>query len=131
MIIDASAVLAILMAEPDAGKFANAITHSWPRTMSALGWLEAAIAVDRRGDTMARNQFEAFFSRSEIEVVPVTLELSAIARQAFADWGKGKHKARLNMGDCIAYALARQRREPLLFKGDDFSHTDIEPALKD
>jgi ribonuclease VapC len=130
MIVDASAVLAILMAETDAARFAGAITHSHPRVMSALGWLEIAMAVDRRGDAMARNQFETFFDRARIDIVPVTQDLTILARQAFADWGKGNHRARLNMGDCVSYALARQRGEPLLFKGNDFSLTDIEPALK-
>ena len=131
MIVDASAVLAILMAEADARAFAGAIAHSHPRVMSALGWLETAMAVDRRGDVMARNQFETFFNRAGIDIVPVTQELTLLARQAFTDWGKGKHRAGLNMGDCISYALARWRGEPLLFKGSDFSQTDIEPALKD
>jgi ribonuclease VapC len=130
MIVDASAVLAILMAEPDASRFAGALTHSAQRTMSALNWLEAAIAVDRKGGPAARNEFESFFARAGIEIVPVTQELAVMARQAHSDWGKRK-PAWLNMGDCIAYALARQRGEPLLFKGNDFSQTDIEPALKD
>jgi ribonuclease VapC len=131
MIVDASAVLAILMAEPDAEQFAGALMHSGQRAMSAVNWLEAALAVDRRGGAAARNQFETFFGRSGIEIVPVTRELALLARKAFDDWGKRRHRASLNMGDCIAYALARQRGEPLLFKGNDFSQTDIEPALKD
>ena len=119
------------MAEADADRFAHALTHSWPRAMSVVGWLETAMALDRRGDATSRHELETFFSRSEIEIVPVTLQLTLLARQAFADWGKGKHRARLNMGDCITYALARQRLEPLLFKGNDFAQTDIEPALQD
>ena len=131
MIVDASAALAILMAEPDAARFAGALMHTGQRTMSAFNWLEVALAVDRRGGPAARNEFESFFGRAGIEIVPVTHELAALARAAFGDWGMRRHRAALNMGDCIAYALARQRSEPLLFKGNDFSQTDIEPALKD
>jgi ribonuclease VapC len=130
MIVDASAVLAILMGEPDAPRFAGALTHSGSRAMSALNWLEAAITIDRRGGPEARNDFESFFGRADIEIVPLTQELAVLARRAYSDWGK-RQPAWLNMGDCVAYALARHRGQPLLFKGNDFSQTDIEPALKD
>jgi ribonuclease VapC len=130
MIVDASAILAILMGEPDAPRFASMLAHSGKRAMSALNWLEAAIIIDRRGGPEARNDFDNFFARAGIEIVPVTRELAGLARQAYNDWGR-REPAWLNMGDCVAYALARQRGEPLLFKGNDFSQTDIESALKD
>jgi ribonuclease VapC len=128
MIVDASAVVAILFAEADAGRYAAAITEAPVKTMSAVNWLEAAIAVDRRGGERAKAEFARFFDRAAIEIVPVTNDHAALARAAFAHWGRGT-KADLNMGDCIAYALSRSTGRPLLFKGDDFTHTDIAPAL--
>ena len=88
------------------------------------------MAVDRRGGDRARADFSHFFERSGIEIVPVTAEQAELARQAFRTWGRGQ-PADLNMGDCIAYALSRSTGRSLLFKGDDFPRTDIEPALKD
>ena len=131
MIVDASAALAILMAETDADRFAQVLARAGRRAMSAVNWLEAAMAVDRRGGPAAQHEFEGFFARARIEIVPVTADLVALARRAFNDWGKNKHPAWLNMGDCIAYALAKQRGEPLLCKGNDFVRTDIELVLKD
>ncbi len=131
MIVDASAVLAVLFAEPDAIRFATAIAHAPTRRMSAVNWLEAAMAIDRRGDDISRGSFAQFFERAAITIVPVTGGHAALARQAFATWGKGRHAAGLNMGDCIAHALARSTGEALLFKGNDFVLTDIAPALKD
>jgi ribonuclease VapC len=131
MIVDASAVLAILFAESDAERFAAAIVGTDARAMSAINWFEAAIAIDRRGKGGAATELAALTRRGGIEVVPYDLAQAEIARTAYATWGKGRHRAQLNMGDCAAYALARSRREPLLFKGGDFALTDIEPALKD
>ncbi len=128
MIVDASAVVAILFAEPDAGRYADAITGAPVKAMSALNWLETAIAVDRRGSERAKAAFARFFERAAIEIVPVTPDQAALARAAFDQWGRGT-KADLNMGDCIAYALSRSTGRALLFKGDDFTHTDIVPAL--
>ena len=130
MILDASAVLAILFAEPDAGSFAAAIAGASHTAMSAVNWFEAAIALDRRGTGNAVAEFEALLTRAGTEIVPFGAEQAAIARQAYEIWGKGRHPAYLNMGDCAAYALARSRRQKLLFKGGDFALTDIEPALK-
>jgi ribonuclease VapC len=131
MIVDASAVLAVLMHEDDAATYAQAIADAPERAMSAVNWLETAMAVDRRGDAAARNAFSDFFDRGDFKIIPVTPEIAALARHAFAEWGKARHRARLNMGDCIAYATARSTGRPLLFKGNDFIHTDIEPAPKD
>jgi len=131
MIVDASAVLAILFAEPDAERFATAIANGRDRAMSAVNWFEAAIAIDRRGGARAAFEFESLINRAAIDVVQYDADQARMAREAFAVWGKGRHSARLNMGDCAAYALSRSRQQPLLFKGGDFALTDIEPALKD
>ncbi len=131
MIIDASAVLAILLDERDAATFAKAIENADDRRMSAAGYLEAALVIDNRGDAVAQREFDRFFERSRITIEPVTLEQARIARQAYRDFGKGRHRAGLNFGDCLGYALARVLDQPLLYKGRDFSHTDLQSALKE
>ncbi|MBI1293586.1 PIN domain-containing protein [bacterium] len=125
MIVDTSAVLAILYQEEDAADFAEAIAAAQVSRMSAANFLEAAINVDMHGDAEASRQLDAFIRPAGIVIDPVTLEQVQIARQAYIDFGKGRHPAGLNFGDCFAYALARITREPLLFKGDDFSKTDV------
>lgn len=125
MIIDTSALLAILYQEEDAEWFANAIALAAVRRMSAANFLEAAINIDTHGDPEASRQLDTFIRHAEIEIAAVTHEQAQIARQAYQDFGKGRHKAALNFGDCFAYALARASGEPLLFKGNDFSNTDI------
>lgn len=127
MIIDTSALLAILYQEEDAIYFAKAIAAGLVGQihMSAANFLEAAINIDVKGDAEASRQLDNFIRRSGIEISPVTLEQAQIARQAYLDYGKGKHQAGLNFGDCFAYALVRESGEPLLFNGDDFSKTDI------
>jgi ribonuclease VapC len=130
MIIDTSAVLAILLDERDAAIFAKAIENAGDRRMSAAGYLEAALVIDNRGDAVAQREFDHFFQRAGIAVEPVTLEQSRIARQAYRDFGKGRHRAGLNFGDCFAYALARILDQPLLNKGRDFGHTDLQSALQ-
>lgn len=99
--------------------------------MSAATWFEATIVVEGRGDAVAAGRFDDFMTRFGIEVIPFTPTHAARARQAWVRFGKGRHKAGLNFGDCMAYATAREEGLPLLFKGNDFPHTDIEPALKD
>ena len=89
------------------------------------------MVVDRRGNAIAANWFDEFMKNVQIELVPVSVSQAAIARHAWRVFGRGVHPARLNYGDCFAYALAKETREPLLFKGDDFAQTDVEPALKD
>jgi ribonuclease VapC len=131
MVIDASAVLAILLGERDAAAFAQAIENADDRRMSAAGYLEAALVVDNRGDAVAQREFDRFFLRSGITIEPVTLEQARLAREAYRDFGKGRHRAALNFGDCLAYALARAIEQPLLYKGRDFSHTDIQSALQE
>jgi ribonuclease VapC len=131
MIIDTSAVLAILLNERDAAMLASAIENAGERRMSAASYLEAAVVIDNRGDAVARREFDRFFQRSGIIIEPVTLEQAQIARQAYRDFGKGHHRAGLNFGDCIGYALARISDQPLLYKGRDFGHTDIQSALQE
>jgi ribonuclease VapC len=131
MIIDTSAVLAILPDERDAAIFAKAIENVGDRRMSVPGYLEAALVIDNRGDTVAQREFDRFFQRSGIAIEPVTIEQGRIARQAYRDFGKGRHRAGLNFGDCFAYALARILDQPLLYKGRDFSHTGLQSALKE
>lgn len=126
MIIDTSTVLAILYQEEDAAEFAEAIATAQVCRMSAANFLEAAINVDMYGDAEASRQLDAFIRHAGIVIEPVTLEHVQIARQAYLDFGKGRHPAELNFGDCFAYALARATREPLLFKGNDFTKTDLD-----
>lgn len=125
MIIDTSALLAILYQEEDAEQFVTALVTAPARRMSAANFLEAAINVDAHGDPEASRQLDTFIRHAAIEIVPVTLEHAQIARQAYLDFGNGRHKAALNFGDCFAYALARATGEPLLFKGNDFANTDL------
>ena len=125
MIIDTSAILAVLFGEPDARRYEQAIASAWPRRMSAVGLLEAAIVVESRGGTTAGHELDRLLARAEIELVPVTREQADAARRAWRRFGKGNHPAGLNFGDCFAYALAELSGEPLLFKGADFSRTDV------
>ena len=128
MIIDSSAILAILLREPDAGRFEDAIADAWPRRMTAVALLEATMVVEGRGGTEAGDDLDALLKRTRVEFVPVTQEQAHVARQAWRRFGKGNHPAALNFGDCFAYALAELTGEPLLFKGEDFALTDIEAA---
>ena len=128
MIIDTSALLAILLGEPDAGRYEDAIAAAWPRRMSATALLEAAMVVESRGGAKAGHELDVLLEKAAVELVPVTSEHANAARHAWRRFGKGNHRAALNFGDCFAYALAKTTGEPLLFKGKDFTHTDIEPA---
>jgi len=128
MIVDSSAVLAILFNEPESTRFAQMIAAADRCRISAANLTEAAIVVDLQTDATGGRQFDSFLRRSGIVVEPVTEEQAYLARQAYFDYGKGRHPAGFNFGDCFAYALAKAMGEPLLFKGADFSKTDIEPA---
>lgn len=130
MIIDTSALIAILRDEFDAEAFAQAIGTTAHRRLSAANYLETALVIDASGDPIASRRFDDLIKEARISIEPVTEAHARIAREAFRDFGKGSgHPAKLNFGDCFAYALARATGEPLLFKGDDFNHTDIIPAL--
>ena len=130
MIIDTSALLAVVLAERDEPNFLSAIVSARRRSMSVANWLEATIVVESRGDTVSTRSLDRFVRDAQVELVPVTLEQTELARTAWRDYGRGNHPARLNFGDCFAYSLAKLRKQPLLFKGGDFAQTDIEPALK-
>jgi ribonuclease VapC len=129
MILDTSAVLAILFNEPDAETYAQAMSQADSLRMSAVNFVEAAIVVEVQTKHLGSRQFDAFFRRAGIVIEAVTEEHAHAARQAYTDFGKGHHAAGLNFGDCFAYALAKVTREPLLFKGRDFSKTDITAAV--
>jgi ribonuclease VapC len=130
MIVDTSAIVAILRDESGARDCALAIEKSSVRRISAANFVEAALVIDGSRDPIASRRFDEFFKEASIDVEPVTLDQACIAREAYRDFGKRSgHPAKLNFGDCFAYALAKATGEPLLFKGDDFIHTDIAPAL--
>ncbi|MCY3841518.1 MAG: type II toxin-antitoxin system VapC family toxin [Gammaproteobacteria bacterium] len=129
MIVDSSALLAILFREPDAARFEQVIATSPECRMSVANALEASIVVEGRGGVAAGDELDAFFETSGIELAPVAAEHFVAARLALRRFGKGNHPAGLNFGDCFAYALAEASDEPLLFKGDDFERTDILSAL--
>lgn len=126
MIVDSSAVVSILRAEPDAPEFAQAMTSARVKRISAANYLEAAIVIESGGDPIARRRFDDFFRAAQITIETFTPHQAEIARAAYRDFGKGRHKAGLNFGDCFAYALAKEMDEPLLCKGDDFRHTGLE-----
>ena len=131
MILDASAVIAILRDEPEAALFAKTIQNSTHRRVSAVNYVEAAAVIDASGDPVASRRFDELLEEAEVIIEPVTETQARLARQAYRDFGKGSgHPAKLNFGDCFAYALAKSKREPLLFKGEDFSHTDVSSALR-
>jgi ribonuclease VapC len=127
MIIDTSAVIAILKEEQDGARFLRAVAVSTePKRISAANFLEAGIVVDANRNPLLSRRLDDLIARTEITIEPVTPQQAEIARAAYRDFGKGSgHPAGLNFGDCFAYALAKSMREPLLFKGDDFSRTDV------
>ena len=130
VIVDSSALVAILYNEPEAAACLRAIYRAERRRISAANFLEAAIVIDARRSPRVSRRFDDLVREADIVIEPVTEEQAHIARQAYLDYGRGSgHPARLNFGDCFAYALARASGEPLLFKGDDFRQTDIAPAV--
>lgn len=129
MIVDTSALVAILRAEPDAAVYARALAADPAPRIAAPNYLETAIVIDAAGDPIASRKVDELCDAAGLEVVDVTRAHAAIAREAYRDFGKGSgHPAGLNFGDCFAYALATASRQPLLFKGEDFSETDVAPA---
>jgi ribonuclease VapC len=130
MIIDTSALLAILRDEPDAALYAEAVQLTDSRRLSAVSFVEAAAVVDGSRDPVASRGFDELLREAQITVDPVTEVQARIARDAYRDFGGGgRHPAKLNFGDCFSYALAKVTGEPLLFKGKDFVHTDVKRAL--
>jgi ribonuclease VapC len=130
VIIDTSALVAILRAEPEATICAEAIELAGMRRLSAAGYVELGAVIDRAGDAIASRRVDQLLATADIRVESVTEDHARIAREAFRDFGKGSgHPARLNFGDCFSYALAKATGEPLLFKGGDFQHTDVASVL--
>jgi ribonuclease VapC len=126
MIVDTSALVAILKLEPDGPLYEAALVASPVNRISAATYLEVSIVIDRARDPLVSRRLDEILAVAGVVVEPVTEAQARIAREAYRDFGKGSgHRAGLNYGDCFAYALARERDEPLLFKGDDFGHTDI------
>ncbi|WP_428659198.1 type II toxin-antitoxin system VapC family toxin [Reyranella sp.] len=128
MILDTSAMVAILYREPEAADFARLVHDAETCRISVANYVELSMVIESQLGSEGMRQAEAFFRRAGIVVEPVTIEQGELARQAFLDFGKGRHKAGLNFGDCFSYALAKATGEPLLFKGADFSQTDIKAA---
>jgi ribonuclease VapC len=125
MVIDTSAILAILLREPESRCFNEKIEADPVRLISAASFLETAIIIDDRFGYEGARDLKLFLAEAEIEIESVTLEQAEVAREAYRRFGKGNHPAALNFGDCFAYALAWTTDQPLLFKGNEFSQTDI------
>lgn len=128
MVLDTSAIVAILQAEPEAERLAAALEAASKRRISAATLVETGIVMQARyGDAGAR-EVDVFIEKLSVDVLAVTSAHAALARDAYRRFGKGQHRAALNYGDSFAYALAMALEEPLLFVGDDFSHTDVQVA---
>lgn len=131
MIIDSSALIAILRGEPEAHAFSESIEMAESVRISAGTLFEASLVADKFGSPKLSARFDEIVEHSKMLIEPVTHAQAQIARQAYRDYGKGSgHPANLNFGDCFSYALARDKREPILYKGDDFVHTDLRSALQ-
>ena len=129
MVIDTSALVAILLREPEASAFTDLLVDAQVRLMSAVTRVELSLVVEGRKGSIGRAVLEDFLRNSRVQIVPVSLEHSEIAIEAFRRFHRGRHRAGLNIGDCFSYALAKATGLPLLFKGDDFIHTDVRAAL--
>lgn len=130
VIVDASAILAILLKEPEEFRFADVLTEAKnPAELSPVNYLEVALRVDRGDMPETSDKLDAILTHMNIAIVDVTAEQAQLAREAYQKYGKRNHAAKLNLGDCFAYALAKARGEPLLFKGEDFRQTDVEAAI--
>lgn len=130
IVVDTSALMAIMLDEPEAGSFMEAMSGASECLLSAMNYLEASMVFSRTEDV--DGTFEAldgFLMEAGVSIHPFDARQAKVARSAFARYGKGRHPAALNFGDCAAYALALTMTAPLLFKGDDFARTDIEPAV--
>jgi ribonuclease VapC len=128
MVIDTSALVAILLGEPEAEPFALAIASDPKRLISTFTALETAIVIEAKKGESGGRELDLLLHQARIEIVPMTAEQFEIARSAWRRYGKGRHPGGLNIGDCCSYALAKCADEPLLFKGDDFSQSDIKMA---
>jgi len=132
VIVDSSALIAVLQGERHAERIVEVLASADAPAISAATLVEVSVVADASGDPVRSARFDELVEAIGLEVVPLTVAQAAIARRAYRDYGRGSgHPARLNLGDCFSYALAKERREPLLFVGDDFSRTDLKPALTD
>jgi ribonuclease VapC len=132
IILDASSILSILFEEEDAEFFARHIVRVPNLILSAINYMEVAIRIDRLKRPVISRNFETVLESNQVKIHEVNGDQAYIARLAYKEFGKGNHKAGLNFGDCFAYALAKSLNAPLLFKGNDFIHTDVEklhPAM--
>ncbi len=135
MIVDSSALIAIVSDEPDAEAMLNALGEASSLKISAVTWVETHVVVANRTsgtasrDRLQQDRLKEIFAVFDMQIIAVDQDLARDARDAHMIYGRGRHPARLNFGDCFSYALAKQTGEPLLFKGNDFSQTDIVPAL--
>jgi ribonuclease VapC len=125
MILDTSALTAMFFREPEAARFAQLIEEAVQCRISVANFLELCMVIEGQMGSDAGRQIDVFMRRAGIVIEPVTVEQGHLARQAFLDFGKGRHSAGLNFGDCFAYALAKSRGEALLFQGRDFRKTDV------
>lgn len=125
MVIDTSAIVAILGMEPESARLAQAIESDTNRLMSAATVVEAGLVIESRYGAAGGREFEILIAKTGLSIEAVTAEQADVAREAWRRFGKGRHSAGLNFGDCFSYALARITGEPLLFKGNDFAHTDV------
>ena len=131
MIVDTSAIIAILKEEDDAAVYARAVAAAGARRLSAASYLECGIVLDSQRDPIISRALDELIQEAEFVVEPVTERQARLARQAYADFGKDSgHRAGLNFGDCLSFALAIDLREPMLWKGNDFGHTGVQSALE-
>ena len=129
MVLDTSAVLVILLNEPEVEAISLAIEEDPVRLLSAASFLEAAMVVESRYGDVGGLELDRLIERVGLDIVPVDVPQARVARQAFRRFGKGRHPAALNFGDCFSYALSQVSGEPLLFKGNDFSKTDLQKVI--
>ena len=129
MVIDSSALVAILLDEPEADSILRAIDADQTRLLCSVHLLEAAMVIEARKGPVGGRELDLLLHRAQVQIVNLTSELAEAARDAWRRWGKGNHPAALNYCDCCAYALAQQLGEPLLFKGENFRRTDVQAAL--
>jgi ribonuclease VapC len=129
VIVDSSALIAILMREPDGPRYAAALSDAESPALSAVSFVETTMVAEGRGGPAMGAELDALLAEARIETVPVDRAQAERARAAWRRFGKGRHPAALNLGDCFAYALAAERGEALLFKGADFARTDVKAAL--
>lgn len=125
MVIDTSALLAVVFDESEAATFAELLATSEATLLSAVSWLEAGIVIEARKGKDAARDYQSFLATARVKIVEFTADQGRIALEAWRSYGKGNHKAGLNLGDCCAYALSKVSGRPLLFKGKDFSQTDV------